>query len=117
VKVTIYEKATQSGVRQVRRILEATALRATLKAGMTEAAYQVLAILCHEESETIANLQYNYFPRRALNGGEIHVPAAQMVDEDGYVVDKVCLTHALNEERTEAMEEIKFLYEREKEAM
>jgi hypothetical protein len=45
------------------------------------------------------------------------VPTAQMVDEDGYVVDKVCLTHALNEERTEAMEEIKFLYEREKEAM
>ena len=64
VQVTLYEKCTADDVRQIRRIHEATASRATFEVGMDDAVRQALAVLRHEEANSMEHLQYRYYARQ-----------------------------------------------------
>ena len=53
VQVTPYEKCIADDVHRIHRIHEATAPRATFEAGMEDAARQALALLHHEEANSM----------------------------------------------------------------
>jgi hypothetical protein len=94
VHVVIYERPTTDRICRIRQVVDALAPRWTFKAGMSEVAREVLAILRHEVDEQMAISQYRHFLSGAEEGAEAVVLSTRDHDSMGCFTDQVKLTRA-----------------------
>ncbi|GJN31813.1 hypothetical protein PR202_gb20259 [Eleusine coracana subsp. coracana] len=106
VEVMLYEKATDDGIRRVRRVHFATTRRATFDTGISDAAHQALAVLHRESNQTLRTLQFAHFPQRASGSLEFSVLPARGNDTSDRLREQVALTTAINSELTTALDEL-----------